>query len=88
MNVRKAIEIVNKFQMVPASGQSIPAFKAAEMSNIPLPSPKVMGLLPPLALGGGGGMTNSHSVASLGLSAGMGRGSRKQSIGVGLKQQP
>ena len=27
LNVRKAIEIVNKFQMVPPTGPSLPAFK-------------------------------------------------------------
>ena len=39
LNVRKAIEIVNKFQMVPPTGPSIPAFRPTENAYQPKPTP-------------------------------------------------
>lgn len=67
LNVRKAIEIVNKFQMVPPTGPVIPAFQPSTELNMPLPSPKVSGMLPPLSHG----TPNSRSVSALGGTRGI-----------------
>ena len=56
--------------MVPPTGPAIAAFKASTDLNMPMPSPKVSAMLPPLA--------NSRSVTALGQDTG-GLMSRKQS---------
>ena len=62
--------------MVPPTGPTIAAFKPSQDLNIPLPSPKVTGMLPPLSH-----TQQSRSVTALGQAQ-----QRKQS--VGLKQGP
>ena len=72
LNVRKAIEIVNKFQMVPPTGPSIPAFRPTENPYQPKASPKVArltGALPPRSATAASAMDNPaarQSVTSLG----------------------